>query len=63
MFRLKHTHWFQTAAVGITCIFFGLMVLVTFLAYIRPSGSTGLDMAKVQMMRYDKTTTDAAKKF
>jgi hypothetical protein len=31
----------------------GLMVLVTFVAFNRKSGQTGLDMGKVQKMRYD----------
>lgn len=63
MLKNNRIHWFQTAAIGITCIFFGLMALVTLLAYSRPSGFTGLDMAKVQMMRVEKPSTDTAQKF
>jgi hypothetical protein len=45
--------WFQKAAVGVILLFFGIMIMVTFVAYGRRSGSTGLDMAKVQKIRYD----------
>ena len=44
---------FQKAVVAVTALFFGLMGLVIIAAYTRHSGSTGLDMAKIQKMRYD----------
>jgi hypothetical protein len=51
MFNIKQFKWFQKAAIGITCLFFGLMVLVVIVAYSRSLGVTGIDMAKVQLMR------------
>jgi len=44
---------FQKAATAIFCTFMGLMIFVTSMAYSRRSGHTGLDMGKVQQMRYD----------
>lgn len=41
----KHIAW------GIFTLFFSMMVFVTFIAYARKSGNTGLDMAKIQKMR------------
>jgi hypothetical protein len=52
MLRCEQFKWFQKAVIGITCLFFGMLILVVVVAYSRPSGSTGLDMAKVQMMRH-----------
>lgn len=48
MYRFK---LFQKVAVSIFIFFVGLMVFVGFKAYSRQSGSTGLDMGKVQKMR------------
>ncbi len=59
--NLDKYKWFQKTVIAIACVFFGLMVLVTVLAYSRPSGTTGLDMAKVQKMRYDFTAVSAEK--
>jgi hypothetical protein len=42
---------FQKVAASIFLFFVGVMVFVGFKAYSRQSGSTGLDMGKVQMMR------------
>lgn len=44
---------FQKVATGILVIFFGIMAFVTYAAYMRPSGSTGLDAAKIQKIRFD----------
>lgn len=42
---------FQKVAIGIFLFFMGLMCLVFIVAMQRTSGSTGLDMSKVQQMR------------
>jgi hypothetical protein len=44
---------FRKSAIGIMVLFFGMMLLVTVTAYSRRSGSTGLDMAKIQKIRYE----------
>lgn len=43
---------FPRVATGIFLIFMSLMVIVTITAYARRSGHTGLDMAKIQQLRY-----------
>ncbi len=40
---------------SIFSVFFLVMVFVCIAAYSRRSGSTGLDMSKVQKMRYEAT--------
>ncbi|MBA3238707.1 MAG: hypothetical protein H0T62_10240 [Parachlamydiaceae bacterium] len=45
--------FFQISAVAIFSTFMGLMIVVTFVAFNRKSGQTGLDMGKVQKMRYE----------
>lgn len=50
---LKRLPIFQISAVAIFSAFMGLMVFVTFIAFNRKSGQTGLDMGKVQKMRYE----------
>ena len=52
--------WFQKVATGVFCLFIGLLILVVVVAYSRPSGSTGMDMAKVQKIRYDSDTRQIA---
>jgi hypothetical protein len=42
---------FQKAATAIFAIFMGMMVLVTIVAYARPSGTTRQDMALAPMIR------------
>jgi len=42
---------FQKCATLIFVFFLGLMAYVTFFAYSRQTGNTGLDMGKVQQMR------------
>jgi hypothetical protein len=51
--KLRKLRLFQKAAIGTGVLFFGIMGLVILVAYSRSSGSTGLDMAKVQKLRYD----------
>lgn len=46
-------HWFQYIAYGVLTIFFGLMAYVVVIAFSRPSGSTGMDAATIQKIRYD----------
>ncbi|KIC74394.1 hypothetical protein [Candidatus Protochlamydia amoebophila] len=44
---------FQFVFYGILALFTGLMIYVTYVAFTRLSGSTGLDMARIQKVRYD----------
>jgi hypothetical protein len=44
--------WFQFGVIFIFAIFMGLMLIVTVVAFSRPSGNPGIDMARVQQMRY-----------
>lgn len=44
---------FQKMAVGVLVLFFGILALAVVIAYSRVSGSTGLDMSKVQKMRLE----------
>ena len=52
---LKRVPFFQIGAVGIFSAFMFLMIFVTITAYSRQSGHTGLNMGKIQKMRYDST--------
>jgi hypothetical protein len=49
----KRWHWFLFVSYGILFIFLGVMTYVTYVCFSRKSGSTGLDMAKVQQIRYE----------
>ncbi len=51
MHSIKRIKWFQQVAIGIASLFFGMIFVAVILAYSRPSGATGIDMAKVQLMR------------
>lgn len=42
---------FKFIAYGTLLFFMGLLVLVSFTAYTRKSGNTGLDMAKIHLLR------------
>lgn len=42
---------FQKLFIGIMLTFIGLMAVVAFYAYSRPSGSTRQDMAEAQFIR------------
>lgn len=46
-------HWSYHLQYFILTIFLSVMVYVTYIAFNRHSGSTGLDMAKIQQIRYD----------
>ncbi len=43
---------FHNIVAGVLLLFGGLMVIVTIAAYSRRSGNTGIDMAKIHLMRY-----------
>jgi len=47
--------FFQFLTIAIFFTFMGVMTIVTFTAYSRKSGSTGLSMAKIQQMRFEVT--------
>ncbi|WP_059062132.1 hypothetical protein [Candidatus Protochlamydia naegleriophila] len=48
---MQHHYWF--ICHGILALFTGLMLYVTYVAFSRHSGSTGLDMAHIQKVRYE----------
>jgi len=50
---MKRFKWFQTTATTILFLFSALMLLVTIMAYMRRSGSTGMDMAQIQQIRFE----------
>ncbi|MBA2368575.1 MAG: hypothetical protein H0V82_06085 [Candidatus Protochlamydia sp.] len=52
-------YWFHFAWKGVLTLFFSLMLYVTIIAFTRRSGSTGLDMAKMQKIRYEAFMNDA----
>lgn len=43
---------FQKAAMAVLIFFMSLMLYVTVHAHLRKSGNTGIDMGRVQLMRY-----------
>lgn len=45
--------WFQFVPYGILTLFLGILAYVVTIAYTRPSGSTGLDVATIQKIRYE----------
>lgn len=53
---IKRFPFFQVFAVTTVAAFMGLMIFVTVVAYTRRSGQTGLDMGKIQKMRYELAT-------
>ncbi len=52
---MQHHYWF--ICHGILALFTGLMLYVTYVAFSRHSGSTGLDMAHIQKVRYEAQQT------
>ncbi len=46
-------HWFQFVSNGILFLFLGILSYVVVVAYMRHSGSTGLDVATIQKIRYE----------
>lgn len=61
--ELRMGKWDQYHVIhyGVLALFMGIMVYVTFLAYSRHSGFTGLDMVKIQQMRYEALIADKPK--
>jgi len=45
---------FQKIVIAIFCFFMGMMILVTVVAHTMRSGSTGMDMMKIQQAYQDK---------
>ena len=46
-------HWFQFASWAILAFFLGILIYVTAVAFSRQSGSTGMDVATIQKIRYE----------
>lgn len=56
---MQRRHWFQYVSHGILVLFLGIMVAVIAVAYTRPSGAAGVDMAAIQKMRATATLSPA----
>lgn len=50
---MRKWHWFQFVSNGILVLFLSILIYVVTIAFTRHSGSTGLDMATIQKIRYD----------
>lgn len=50
---MRRWHWFQFVSNGILALFLSILLYVVIIAYTRHSGSTGLDVATIQKIRYD----------
>jgi|EndMetStandDraft_5_1072996.scaffolds.fasta_scaffold575515_1 hypothetical protein len=50
---LQRLKIFQKVATGILVVFFSIMAVVTYIACLRPSGSAGIDAAKIQKIRFE----------
>jgi hypothetical protein len=50
---MRQWHWFQFVSSGILALFLSILAYVVVIAYIRHSGSTGLDVATIQKVRYE----------
>jgi len=46
---------FTFASYCVLSIFMGIMIYATFIAFQRRSGSTGIDAATIQQIRYEAT--------
>jgi len=53
---MKQAKIFQKIVILIFSLFMGLMVLVTVLAYSKKTGHTGMDMGKLQQLRYQQAS-------
>lgn len=53
MLKKLNKPWIYYIAHGILALFMGILVYVIMVAYGRKTGATGLDMAKIQKLRYD----------
>jgi len=52
--------WFFFVSHGVLVLFLSIIVYVIAVAYLRPSGSTGMDMAAIQQMRYRSVQEETA---
>lgn len=59
---LTRIRFFQKSVVGITFFFLGLMFYVAVIAHLKKSGSTGMDMTKIQQIRYQEVAERQLKK-
>ncbi len=50
---MRKRHWFLYVSNGILALFLSIIAIVIWIAFMRPSGFTGLDMAAMQKMRYE----------
>lgn len=50
---MRNWHWFQFVSYGILALFLGILAYVCIVAFSRHSGSTGLDVATIQKIRYE----------
>lgn len=50
---MRHWHWFQIVSSSILVLFLSILAYVVVVAYTRRSGSTGLDIAMIQKIRYE----------
>jgi len=51
--RAKSFTFFQFFTFAVFFVFMAVMTVVTITAYSRRSGSTGLNMVKIQQMRFE----------
>lgn len=59
---IKFDHLFPKAAIAILIFFMSLMLYVTVHAHLRKSGNTGIDMGKIQLLRYHAQAPDQKEK-
>lgn len=50
---MRQWHWFYVVSHSILALFLGILLYVVVIAYTRHSGSTGLDVATIQKIRYE----------
>lgn len=50
-------HWFQFVLYGVLALFTGILISVAYVAYSRQSGFTGQDMAQIQKIRYEDSSS------
>lgn len=49
-------HWFQFVSNGILALFLAIIIYVVGIAFMRHSGSTGLDIVTIQKIRESGAT-------
>jgi len=50
---MQRWHWFQWVSGGVLLVFFAVLLMVIVSAYTRHSGTTNLDMATMQKIRFE----------